>query len=60
MNKQEQQLFQFLRRKADAFDQIVNKYQGLVVDAGFYSKNWVELAEVIEAESRKIKAARDG
>ncbi len=60
MNKQEQQLFRFLRRRVDAFDQIIDKYQSLVDDAGFYSKNWVELAEVIEAELRKIEATRDG
>ncbi len=60
MNKQEQQLFRFLRRRVDAFDQIIDKYQSLVDDAGFYSKNWVELAEIIEAELRKIEATRDG
>ena len=39
-----------LRLKAECFDRIVKKYNDLQADAGFYSKNWVELAEVIEAE----------
>ncbi len=42
-----------LKLKADSFDRIVEKYNNLQEDTGFYSKNWVELAEVIEDEIRK-------
>ncbi len=38
-----------LKIKAECFDLIVEKFRSLQADAGFYSKNWVELAEVIEA-----------
>jgi len=38
-----------LKIKAECFDRIVEKFKSLQADAGFYSKNWVELAEVIEA-----------
>jgi hypothetical protein len=37
-----------LKIKAECFDRIVEKFKSLQADAGFYSKNWVELAEVIE------------
>jgi len=47
-----------LKLKADCFDRIVEKYNNLQEDTGFYSKNWVELAEVIEDEIKKC--ARDG
>jgi len=43
-----------LKLKAECFDRIVKKYNDLQADAGFYSKNWVELAEVIEAEIKKL------
>ncbi len=39
--------------KAECFDRIVAKYNNLQADAGFYSKNWVELAEVIEDAVKK-------
>lgn len=43
-----------LKLKAECFDRIVKKYNSLQEDAGFYSKNWVELAEVIEAEIESL------
>ena len=43
-----------LQLKAECFDRIVKKYNDLQADAGFYSKNWVELAEVIEAEIKSL------
>ena len=43
-----------LKLKADCFDRIVEKYNNLQADTGFYSKNWVELAEVIEDEIKKF------
>lgn len=46
---------ELLRLKAEWFDQIVEKYQNLQADAGFYSKNWVELSELIEDRFRKLK-----
>jgi uncharacterized protein YdcH (DUF465 family) len=46
-----------LKLKAECFDRIVKKYNDLQADAGFYSKNWVELAEVIEAEIKNLDRA---
>ncbi len=43
-----------LKLKAECFDRIVEKYNNLQADAGFYSKNWVELAEVIENEIKNF------
>ena len=43
-----------LKTKATHFDEIVEKYRTLQEDAGFYSKNWVELAEVIEAAMKTL------
>lgn len=43
------------RLKAEAFDRILQKYSSLEHDAGFYSKNWVELSELIEAEAKQIQ-----
>lgn len=43
------------RLKAEAFDRIVEKHGLLQDDAGFYSKNWVELSELIEAEAKQIR-----
>lgn len=48
----EQQLM-LLALKAEAFECIVGKYQELQ-HSGFYSRNWVELAEVIENELKEI------
>lgn len=44
-----------LELKAEAFDRIVEKYGVLQADAGFYSKNWVELAEVIDDALQLLK-----
>ena len=44
--------------KSEFFDQIIEKYQNLQDDAGFYSKNWVELSEMIEDRLRKLKQQR--
>ena len=44
--------------KSEFFDQIIEKYQNLQDDAGFYSKNWVELSEMIEDKLRKLKQQR--
>lgn len=41
--------------KAEAFDRIVGKFKSLEKDTGFYMRNWVELAELIEAEIERIK-----
>ncbi len=51
MSEQEQ-----LRRrlKAEAFDRLVDKYRDLKADDGFYSKNWVELSELIEHEIQQL------
>ncbi len=43
-----------LQLKSECFDRIVAKYNNLQADAGFYSKNWVELAEVIENEIKNF------
>ncbi len=43
------------RLKAEAFDRIVEAYGSLEDDDGFYSKNWVELSELIEAEIKRIR-----
>ncbi|MFQ5737458.1 MAG: hypothetical protein ACE5JX_00460 [Acidobacteriota bacterium] len=43
------------RCKARAFDRILEKYQTLRDDAGFYSSNWVELAEIIESEWKRLQ-----
>ena len=47
-----------LKLKAEYFDRIVKKYNSLQADAGFYSKNWVELAEVIEDAVKKFDRVR--
>ena len=43
-----------LKLKAESFDRIVEKYKSLQADAGFYSKNWVELVEVIEDRLERL------
>lgn len=43
-----------LRLKAEAFDRLVEKYQDLKGDDGFYSKNWVELSDFMEQEIRQL------
>ncbi|MBI4444460.1 MAG: hypothetical protein HY645_01020 [Acidobacteria bacterium] len=46
-----------LKKKAEAFDRIVNLYRSLQDDAGFYSRNWVEMTELIEEELKKVRSA---
>ncbi len=48
----EQQLM-LMTVKAEAFDRIVDKYQELQ-QSGFYTRNWVELAEVIDIELKEL------
>ena len=48
----EQQLM-LVTLKAEAFDRIVDKYQELQ-QSGFYTRNWVELAEVIDIELKEL------
>lgn len=43
------------RLKAEAFDRVLEKYRSLEDDDGFYSKNWVVLTELIEAEIKRIR-----
>ncbi len=48
----EQQLM-LMTLKAEALDRIVGKYRELQ-QSGFYSRNWVELAEVIDNEMKEL------
>jgi len=52
MNEQE---LKVLELKAEAFDLLVEKYNSLQSDAGFYSRNWVELGELFEAVLKKLR-----
>jgi uncharacterized protein YdcH (DUF465 family) len=52
MNEEE---LKTLKTKAAHLDEIVEKYRSLQEDAGFYSKNWVELAEVIETAMKTLE-----
>ena len=51
MNEEE---LKTLTTKAEHFDKIVQKYTTLQEDAGFYSRNRVELAELIEAAIKRL------
>ena len=51
MNEDE---LKILKTKAEHLDRILETYQSLQADAGFYSKNWVELSEVIEAAMTEL------
>ncbi|MEE8348553.1 MAG: hypothetical protein V3R94_03215 [Acidobacteriota bacterium] len=51
MNEEELKILQI---KADKLEQILKKYRTLQADAGFYSKNWVELSEVIETAVQEL------
>jgi len=44
----EQEELKRLALKARWLDEIVSRYAALRGDAGFYSRNWVELSELIE------------
>ncbi len=41
--------------KAEAFDRLVEKYRSLENHDGFYSRNWLELTELLEAELQELK-----
>ena len=41
--------------KAEAFERLVEKYQSLENHDGFYSRNWLELTELLEAELKELK-----
>ena len=43
------------RAKARAFDRILAAYRSLQDEAGFYSRNWVELSEVIDREAKNLE-----
>lgn len=43
------------RLKSEAFDRIIESYRALEDNAGFYSKHWVELTEVIEGELQRLQ-----
>ena len=49
----DEQQMMLLALKAEAFDRIAGKYRELQ-HSGFYSRNWVELAEVIENELKEF------
>lgn len=51
MNEEE---LKILKTKAEHFDKIVERYRTLQEDAGFYSRNWVELAELIDAAMKSL------
>lgn len=51
----EQQMM-VLKMKAEGFDRILEKYQELQ-NSNFYSRNWVELSEVIEVARKWIAEA---
>ncbi len=40
--------------KAEAFDRLVETYQGLEDHDGFYSRNWLELSEQMETELKQL------
>ena len=44
-----------LKLKAEAFDRLVEKYRSLENHDGFYSRNWLELTELLEAELQELK-----
>lgn len=46
---------EILETKAEFCDQIIEKYKALQDNAGFYSRNWVELAELIEMAIKRLK-----
>lgn len=41
--------------KAEAFERLVEKYQSLDNHDGFYSRNWLEFTELLEAELKELK-----
>ena len=47
------------RAKARAFDRILAAYRNLQGEAGFYSRNWVELSELIDKEAKNLEQLSD-
>jgi len=45
--------------KAQWLDEIISKYKTLRGNPGFYSQNWVELSELIEAAIEKVNSKSD-
>ncbi len=41
--------------KSEAFERLVKKYRSLENHDGFYSRNWLELTEFLEAELKELK-----
>ena len=50
---------ELLKQKAKALDRILNLYLELQHSA-FYSRNWVELAELMEEEAARLAQAEAG
>ena len=50
---------ELLEKKAQALDRILNLYLELQHSA-FYSRNWVELAELMEEEAARLARAEGG
>ncbi len=50
---------ELLEKKAEALDRILNLYLELQHSA-FYSRNWVELAELMEEEAARLAQAEAG
>lgn len=50
---------ELLEKKAQALDRIMNLYLELQHSA-FYSRNWVELAELMEEEAARLAQAEAG
>lgn len=50
---------ELLEQKAQALDRILNLYLELQHSA-FYSRNWVELAELMEEEAARLAQAEAG
>ena len=50
---------ELLEQKAEALDRILKLYLELQ-HSGFYSRNWVELAELLEEEAARLEQAETG
>ena len=44
-----------LRLKAEAFDRLADRYRILQTEAGFYSRNWVEIEQLIKAALENLR-----
>ena len=56
---QEQDL-KVLRLKAEAFDRLVKRYRTLQLQSGFYSKNWLEIEQLIESALENLRLLKQG